>query len=82
MDKYYTAEDVSVRVHFYPVDGVQISVDQWQVNEWVEVVDSRFICDSFFEAMCDALTRTGMDWWEATELCFEWGIVEPEYEEA
>jgi hypothetical protein len=77
----YTAEDISVSVHHYPVDGSQITVRKYVNRNWIEVVDSRFICDSFWEAMCDALSYAGYDWDNAVSQCFEWGIEEPEYEE-
>lgn len=83
--KNYVSEDrnVSVDVNFYPVDGMQITVHKWSKKQrsWLTVVDSRFICDSFWEAMCDALSYAGYDWDNANAQCFEWGILEPEYEE-
>ena len=68
-------------VHHYPVDGSQITVWKWAKNDWVEVVDSRFICESFWEAMCDALSYAGYDWDNANAQCFEWGILEPDDDE-
>jgi hypothetical protein len=78
----YRTEDVSVSVSFYPVDGVQICVRQWKDDDWVEVVDSRFICESFWEAMFCALNDTGC--WEDEAIVWqlaEWGINEPSDEE-
>jgi len=85
-DKSYMTEDknISVSVHFYPVDGVQISVDLWDEEEedYYTVVDSRYICDSFYEAMCSALFE-GCDitWEQAESQCADWGIFAPENEE-
>lgn len=77
----YKAEDVTVSVHHYPVDGSQITVCKLVKDDWVEVVDSRFICDSFWEAMCDALSYAGYDWDAANAQCFDWEIFEPDFEE-
>lgn len=77
----YRAKDLWVNVHFYPVDGVQIAVYKWVRDDWVNCIDQRFICDSFWEAMVDALSYAGYDWDNAVAQCFDWGIEEPDYEE-
>ena len=77
----YTAKNISVSVHHYPVDGEQITVWKWVNDDWQEVVDSRFISDSFWESMCSALCQAGYEWEDASAQCFDWGIEEPDYEE-
>jgi hypothetical protein len=77
----YRTENWSVSVSFYPVDGVQICVRNWTDDEWVEVVDSRFICDSFWEAMFCALTEAGLNSEHAAWQLAEWNIVEPSDED-
>ena len=82
--EYYMSEDknISVSVNFTPGDGIGIAVRKWVRDDWVDVVDSLFICDSFFEAMCSALSYAGYDWDNAAGQCFDWGIEEPDFEEA
>jgi hypothetical protein len=84
--KSYQDEDknISVDAYFYPVDGVQITVNVWDDNEddYYTVVDSRFICESFHEAMSTALMRgCDFDYWQADEQCANWGIFPPDDEE-
>ena len=81
-DKYYSADNLSVWVHFYPVDGVQIQVDTWDGDGWRTIINSRFIADSFFDAMFSALYQAGFNSEHAGWQLAEWNIVEPEYEEA
>lgn len=77
----YQTKNLWVNVHHYPVDGSQITVYKWVKDDWREVVDSRFIADSFWEAMCSALCEAGYDFEYADALCADWNIFEPEYEE-
>lgn len=77
----YTAENISVMVHHYPVDGSQISVTVWDGKELNLVVDSRFISDSFWDSMYRALDYAG---WHHDAICGqleEWGIFPPEDDE-
>jgi hypothetical protein len=73
----YTADDLSVMVHHYPVDGSQITVMKYDGDDWNTVVDSRFICDSFWEAMFDALFQSGLNSEHAMWQLDEWNIQHP-----
>lgn len=77
----YATDDFSVSVHHYPVDGSQITVWKWDDDDWLKVVDSRFICDSFWESMFHALDYAG---WHSDAIVGQlesWGIEEPDDEE-
>jgi hypothetical protein len=77
----YTAEDWSVMVHHYPVDGSQITVSRYDGDYWATVVDSRFITDSFWESMFHALDYAG---WHSDAIVGQlddWEIFAPDDDE-
>lgn len=82
--KNYTADsdNLQVSIHYYPTDGVQVTVSIWNGNDFVTKFDKRVIADSLWEAVGDALTQ-GLDveWDKVEGYLTEWEITPPEDED-
>lgn len=70
-----------VNTHWYPVDGVRITINRWTDDreDWITVYDSRVIADNLWEAMMGALYEgCGYESEEADYVCSDWGIFPPD----
>jgi hypothetical protein len=73
---YKTSNDrLQVAVHYYLTDGVQITISEWDGEDFITLYDRRVIADSLYEAVTGALMESrDMEWEDADWQCTLWDI--------
>jgi hypothetical protein len=77
----YTAnkDSLQVAIHYYPMDGFQCTISQWDGDDFITLYDKRVIAESLYEGVSDALVASvpNVDYDDAYTLCADWGIFPP-----
>lgn len=67
-------------IDFYPVDGFQLEISQWDDCEFKVMFDKRMVGYTVYEAILEAFTQNGVDYWKAQEYAEQMGV-EPQFED-
>lgn len=61
-------------IHHYPVDGFQLELSHWDGEEFNTLFDKRMVMYTVYEAILEAFTQNGVDYWKAQEYAEQMGI--------